>query len=51
MRTELVIRKKNLSQCIDKMNKEEKKKFGDKIAKSYCRKAKAAREDEIASLP
>ena len=50
---EIGIPKKTLSQRINEMNKEERKKFNEEIAKSYCRKARAARaarEGDSASL-
>jgi len=50
VRAELVFPKKNLRQHIGEMNEDEKKKFRDEIVKSYCHKARAAREDETTSL-
>ena len=49
-RTELAVPKKNLSQRIDEMDKDESKKFDEEIARSYCCKARVAREGDSASL-
>ena len=43
-RAELAIPKKNLSQRIDEMDRGKRKKFDEEIAKSYCHKAREARE-------
>ena len=32
------------------MNKDERKKFENKIARAYCKKARVAREEETASI-
>ena len=50
MKAELEVPKKNLSQRINEMNKDERKKFDEEIANSFRRKARAAREGDSASL-
>ena len=42
--------KKNLSQPINEMNKDERKKFDEEIAGAFCRRARAAKEGDNASL-
>ena len=42
--------KKNLSQRINEMNKDERKKFDEEIAGAFCRRAKAANNGDNASM-
>ena len=49
-RAELAVLKKNLSQRIDEMDRDERKIFDEEIGRSYCCKARAARDGDNASL-
>ena len=46
----MVFPKKNLNQKINDMNKEERKKFDENIAKAFCRRAKTAKSGDNASM-
>ena len=49
-RAKLVVSSRNLSQQIDEIKQYERKRFGNEIARAYCKKARAAREGDTVSM-